>query len=255
MPDVVVERDEASGVFIVRHWMSQASIEECGRKAVELLDGEPPQNQPGEADGEPPSAKKRRLEVKPDPRPNKRVQFGFLPEWMQEDLLSTLSAALCEQSVLHDCQLADEALDSLTDVAERVGIPRDVPFRCFDSFMVNRYEAGDGIKPHVDLFRYEDPVLGISFVDKGVLRLHRIRAAFLPVRQGEEQKLAVGEALEEASCFATVLRPGDAYLLLGRARYEYAHSIDPVDATRVSVTLRRLKRDPGRPVASLSNGA
>lgn len=65
----------------------------------------------------------------------------------------------------------------------------------FDQLIANKYEPGEGLKPHVDLMRFQDGIAIISLQAAAVLRFSR----------GEEKG-------------AILLSPGDLLLLEGEAR-------------------------------------
>ncbi|CAJ1417520.1 unnamed protein product [Effrenium voratum] len=137
---------------------------------------------------------------------NQAMRFGDLPHWAQR-------------------------------LAKRCRIPG---FRVrFDQLIVNAYNRGEGIRPHVDLLKFGEQVAGVSLGSEATLKLRRIRAERLPVKPGEECRLSE-EDLEVSVSVA--LAPGDVYGLAGPARYNWTHEICPesVLKRRVSLTFRRL---------------
>ncbi|KAI9002532.1 hypothetical protein DFJ74DRAFT_613527 [Hyaloraphidium curvatum] len=104
----------------------------------------------------------------------------------------------------------------------------------FNQSIVNRYRPGEGLKPHVDLARFEDGIAVASISGTATMEFERLGA-------GER----VGVFME----------PGDVICLNGPARWEWTHGIerrteDVVDGVavprteRISVTLRRMPPDP-----------
>ncbi len=88
-----------------------------------------------------------------------------------------------------------------------------------------RYDPGAGIGWHRDRPQFEQ-VLGISLGAPATLRLRRRRA----------------DGFDRATI---PLAPRSAYLLSGEARYQWEHSIAPMDEPRWSITFRSLS-DRGR---------
>jgi alkylated DNA repair dioxygenase AlkB len=69
--------------------------------------------------------------------------------------------------------------------------------------IVNLYEAGRGISPHVDLVsRYAGVVLGISLLSSTVMHFHK-----------------------DSVTHAALLEPGDVYVLSAAVRYKWKHGI------------------------------
>jgi hypothetical protein len=69
--------------------------------------------------------------------------------------------------------------------------------------IVNLYELGKGITPHVDLVsRYGPLVLGISLLSSTAMEFEK-----------------------DATTYSTLLEAGDIYVLTGEARYDWKHSI------------------------------
>jgi alkylated DNA repair dioxygenase AlkB len=88
----------------------------------------------------------------------------------------------------------------------------------FQQALVSEYAAGAGIGWHKDKPMFRD-VVAFSFGSSCVLRLRRKSGA-----SWERWKL--------------IVEPRSAYLLRGPARWEWEHSIPPVDALRYSLTFR-----------------
>jgi alkylated DNA repair protein (DNA oxidative demethylase) len=110
-------------------------------------------------------------------------------------------------------------LESLaTRVAELTGQPDDA----FVQALVIRYDPGAGIGWHRDRPQF-GAVAGLSLTNPVRLRLRRRTAA----------------GFERA---AVLLPPRALYRLEGPARWDWEHSIAPVEAARRSITLRTLRR-------------
>jgi len=96
-----------------------------------------------------------------------------------------------------------------------------------EAALLIRYDPGAGIGWHRDRPQYGE-VLGLSLGAPCVMRLRRRTADGF-----ERRKLA--------------LPPRSLYRLSGEVRWQWEHSIAPMDATRRSVTFRTLRpEDPGR---------
>ena len=91
--------------------------------------------------------------------------------------------------------------------------------------LVNEYAPGAGIGWHRDRPVFSD-VVAVSLSAPATLRLRR--------KQGNEWERA-----------SRTLEPRSAYLLRGAVRWEWQHSIPPVDALRYSVTFRKFAGDDG----------
>ncbi|KAG0171311.1 hypothetical protein DFQ28_007387 [Apophysomyces sp. BC1034] len=106
----------------------------------------------------------------------------------------------------------------------------------FDQAILNLYQKGQGILSHVDLARFEDGIVIISFLSSCVMTMRPVKAS------------SIDKPLD------ILLRPGDILSLSGPARYDWEHGIeermhDIVDeewierGTRISVTLRKLRKE------------
>ncbi|KAJ1914408.1 hypothetical protein IWQ60_008825 [Tieghemiomyces parasiticus] len=117
----------------------------------------------------------------------------------------------------------------------------------FDQLIGNLYRPGQGIRPHVDLARFED---GIGIVSLG----GPCQMAFAPASPTESLPYLDGpssSSIPAQSATAVYLEPGDVLTLAGEARYQWTHAIpeavcDRVDGEdrarglRISLTLRRV---------------
>mmetsp|Transcript_17191 Transcript_17191/g.30711 ORF Transcript_17191/g.30711 Transcript_17191/m.30711 type:complete len:280 (-) Transcript_17191:1-840(-) len=153
---------------------------------------------------------------------NQAMMFGELPGWLKPTLQSASQ---------HAVQLWPHT------------ITRREPL--FNQLIMNLYQPGEGITPHVDLMRFQDGIANISFLSSCVM-------GFRGVSTGGEASGEQDEAYE------VLLEPGDLLLLHGSARYEYTHGIrrcreetwgaerrSVTRALRMSLTLRCLVEDKG----------
>ncbi|HEX8501507.1 MAG TPA: alpha-ketoglutarate-dependent dioxygenase AlkB [Pyrinomonadaceae bacterium] len=92
----------------------------------------------------------------------------------------------------------------------------------FRHALVTEYGPGAGIGWHRDKSVFGE-VVGVSLLSPCVLRFRRAAG----VKKWERAKVAAA--------------PRSAYLLSGRARSEWEHSIPPVEALRYSITFRNLR--------------
>jgi alkylated DNA repair protein (DNA oxidative demethylase) len=111
--------------------------------------------------------------------------------------------------------------DWLQSLAARVAELAGQPNEAFVQALVIRYDPGAGIGWHRDRPQF-GAVAGLSLTNPVRLRLRR--------------RTATG--FERA---AVLLPPRSVYRLEGPARWDWEHSITPVEATRRSVTLRTLR--------------
>jgi alkylated DNA repair protein (DNA oxidative demethylase) len=89
--------------------------------------------------------------------------------------------------------------------------------------LVSRYPAGAGIGWHRDAPMFGSRIVGVSLLSPSRMRFQR----------------TVGGVRETA---AVELAPRSAYLLSGKARWSWQHSIPATDGLRYSITFRTLKR-------------
>lgn len=168
---------------------------------------------------------------------------ALLSEEIQSEALQKVAAFT---GASNQCMLWGQEAETLAAPLLRVlpdllrpTLPEDVYALLFDSgltlqVIVNLYEPGEGITPHVDLLsRYGDGILGVSFLSSALMQFH------------EDDQLQA----------SVLLRPGDVYILSGSARYDYKHGIpfqlvdtyteEGIEKTlvrgrRISITLRRM---------------
>ena len=100
----------------------------------------------------------------------------------------------------------------------------------FDQIIANSYNASQGIKPHIDLLKFDDGILIVSLTGTCTM-----------------------EFSKDDQIISFFLRPGDAISLSGEARYKWMHGIPlrsiDVDENgrdfqrthRISITLRSLR--------------
>jgi hypothetical protein len=107
-----------------------------------------------------------------------------------------------------------------------LGLVRVVP----DYVLVNKYEAGHGIHPHVDDSYYDDGICGVTLSHGAVLDFFHVD--------------------DETKCYSTLLPPGAVFCMQRHARYKWKHQMrgrmfDFWDSwirreTRVALTFRHL---------------
>ncbi|KAF5843646.1 alkylated DNA repair protein alkB 8 [Dunaliella salina] len=139
---------------------------------------------------------------------NQAMHFGADLPWFLQDVLQKFPASLLP-----------------SEVASRRPL--------FNQMILNRYNPGDGIRPHVDLMRFEDGIAVISLGDSAVMH-------FSQPEKNPGQSVQV------------LLEGGDLLVLGGSARWDWHHEIKSVfeeifnekrivRGVRTSITLRRLK--------------
>lgn len=114
----------------------------------------------------------------------------------------------------------------LLPLRERAAALADVPAAALVHALVTEYAPGAGIGWHRDRPVF-DLVIGISLLAACRLRLRR----------------KIGPGWQRA---AILLEPRSAYLLRGAVRWDWQHSIAPMEVTRYSITFRSLKGPAGR---------
>jgi DNA oxidative demethylase len=92
--------------------------------------------------------------------------------------------------------------------------------------LVSRYPEGAGIGWHRDAPMFGSRIVGVSLAAPARMRFQR-------TLKGEREVAAIE------------LAPRSAYVLAGKARWSWQHSIPPAKALRYSVTFRTLKRSEG----------
>jgi alkylated DNA repair dioxygenase AlkB len=99
-----------------------------------------------------------------------------------------------------------------------------IPAASLQQVLVTEYEPGAGIGWHRDKNMFQD-VIAVSFLAPCILRFRR--------KAGDGWQRAAREAAARS-----------AYLLRGPARWEWQHSVPPVEALRYSVTFRNFVPGP-----------
>ena len=133
-------------------------------------------------------------------------------------------------------QEGDPTPDFLLPLRAQAAAFAGVSATSLQQILINEYGPGAGIGWHRDKPMFGD-VIAVSLSAPTVLRFRRKR----------------GDGWERASCH---LLPCSAYVLRGEARWEWQHSISPVDALRYSVTFRNLlSGDPPAQSSSATIGA
>ncbi len=89
--------------------------------------------------------------------------------------------------------------------------------------LVTRYPAGAGIGWHRDAPRFGSKIAGVSLLAPCTMRFRRTVAGVRSTAHLE-------------------LEPRSAYLMSGKARWSWQHSIPPAKALRYSITFRTLRR-------------
>ncbi|KAF9915325.1 hypothetical protein BX616_006411 [Lobosporangium transversale] len=145
----------------------------------------------------------------------------------------------------------------------------------FDQSIMNLYYPGDGIKPHVDLARFEDGIIIVSLISAINMDFYPARKPMSPEDPPEGSSTSSRSSsfteeslVERKPSFTVRLKPGSIISMQGPARYLWEHGIQETSQDlvngewvtrkiRVSVTLRKMRAaawEVGRPSA-LDNGA
>ncbi|KAF9095234.1 hypothetical protein BGX23_000843 [Mortierella sp. AD031] len=139
----------------------------------------------------------------------------------------------------------------------------------FDQSIMNLYFPGNGIKPHVDLARFEDGIVIVSLLSAINMDFYRALNPMSPddPPEGNNSNNTTTSATTVAAATTTTatpnnprripdftvrLEPGSVLTIQGQARYEWEHGIkevmeDLVDGEsvkrkiRVSITLRKMR--------------
>jgi DNA oxidative demethylase len=121
----------------------------------------------------------------------------------------------------------DPVPDWLQGLQQACAALLDRPAAALEEVLVTRYPPGATIGWHRDAPVFGD-VVGVSLGSESVLRFQR--------GTGEQRRV-----------FEQHLDPRSAYVLSGRARTVWQHSIPAVPAERYSLTFRTLRRRGGEP--------
>ncbi|KAG0054067.1 hypothetical protein BGZ89_002748 [Linnemannia elongata] len=122
--------------------------------------------------------------------------------------------------------------------------------------IMNLYYPGNGIKPHVDLARFEDGIIIISLLSAINMDFYKAPSPMTPNDPPEGTNPPIPPPLpskEREPDFTVRLEPGSILTIQGKARYEWEHGIqetmeDVVEGgetikrkIRVSITLRKMR--------------
>ena len=184
---------------------------------------------------------------------NQAMRFGrdHLPRWALALADAVAKLATTRPGVSKDVSLSPTASASASaaDDDDDAIFPREVlaralmPSGVFNQMIVNQYEPGEGLAPHVDLHAFADGVAVVSLRSTVVMDMYPPRGS--------------------SCCSSTPvwLRPGDVMFLSRAARWEWSHGIaarvaDPAEGEtgpegaswvrrgrRTSVTLRAMRED------------
>lgn len=138
----------------------------------------------------------------------------------------------------------------------------------FNQSILNLYECGGGIIDHVDLLRFEDGIVGLSLLSSCIMQFKKVKNTIETPNTTVEMdtqhhsickykrfKSNDPSSNNSIQSIDVLLKPGDLYVLYGRARYQWTHGI-PFRSNdiwegktiprskRISITLRYLKPDP-----------
>lgn len=117
---------------------------------------------------------------------------------------------------------ADPIPSFLREACDRIQAATGFVFRHLEQVLVTEYAQGAPIGWHRDRAVFGE-VMGLSLASPCVFRLRKL------LGPGKWQRVT------------RRLEPRSAYLLSGRARREWEHSIPPVEALRYSLTFRNLR--------------
>ena len=126
----------------------------------------------------------------------------------------------------HKISPADPIPPFLLEVHRTIQATSGFVLRDPQQVLVSEYVPGAPIGWHKDRLVFGD-VMGLSLASPCTFRLRK------PLANGKWQRAAV------------VLEPRSAYFLKGPVRWEWEHSIPPVNALRYSITFRNLRQNAG----------
>ncbi|KAF9572693.1 hypothetical protein EC968_009594 [Mortierella alpina] len=105
----------------------------------------------------------------------------------------------------------------------------------FDQSIMNLYRPGDGIKPHVDLARFEDGIVIVSLLSAINMDFYRSLSPMSPQDPPEGVCQPYGhDALERQPDYTVRLEPGSVITMEGESRYEWEHGIQEVSEDLVN---------------------
>lgn len=195
-------------------------------------------------------------------RKNQAMRFGNFPPWAAV-LAERVARVAAEDGAWPARSSAEAAKGNANSGEDERGDKKKPGALPFDQFIVNAYEPGEGLKPHVDLAAFDDGVCVVSLLSSTVMDLspapEELRDAIPPSGPDggiERSDVSIGIRLD----------PGDALFLSGDARWRWRHGIAARAADkqsvggfkergfRVSVTLRSL-REEGRELRVAANAS
>eukprot|EP00249_Psilotum_nudum_P003392 c16783_g1_i1 orf=88-1050(+) len=200
---------------------------------------------------------------------NQAMRFGDLPSWASE-LSCLIRGAICSYPNFPDstCELGP----SMQILNSDLPLPHRILWRepLFDQMIINCYQPGEGICPHVDLLRFEDGIAIISLESSCVMHFTRVRRPYLGLEiQSEEAEESYASKEPQSSMRSAemekengrywksghtsykstnglpaddmpasekvpvLLMPGDLILMSGEARYDWLHEINRKEADQV----------------------
>ena len=162
------------------------------------------------------AAEEADLAARIDAAPLRPFEFG---QWRGKRMTAHYGSAYdFTRSRLAEAQPLE---DWLLALRERLAAPAGIDPGSLEAALLIRYDPGAGIGWHRDRPQYGE-VLGLSLGAPAVLRLRRRTAGGF-----ERRKIA--------------LPSRSLYRLSGEVRWDWEHSIAPLDETRRSVTFRSLR--------------
>ena len=198
-------------------------------------------------------------------RKNQAMRFGNFPPWAA--VLAERVARVAAEDGAWPASTAEAANGNAVfgqdEDEEKKKKKRSPPF---DQFIVNAYEPGEGLKPHVDLAAFDDGVCVVSLLSSTVMDLSPAEkdAETAKVITDDGRKKKKKNSSERS--VGIRLDPGDVLFLSGEARWRWRHGIAARAADkqsvggfcargfRVSVTLRSL-REEGRELRVAANAS
>jgi alkylated DNA repair dioxygenase AlkB len=175
--------------------------------------------------------------------------FAYYPEWITSEEESTLighiealrfaevrmHGVIAKRKVVHfgwdygydswTISPTDPAPDWVLAVRARAAGAVGAAPEALEEILVTRYEPGAGIGWHRDAPMFGPAVLGVSLLGTCRMRFQRTVAG-------------------QRETTEAVLRPRSLYVLAGKARFVWQHSIPPTKELRYSITFRTLKEAP-----------
>jgi alkylated DNA repair dioxygenase AlkB len=199
-------------------------------------------------------------------RKNQAMRFGNFPPWAAV-LAERVARVAAEDGAWPARSSAEAAKGNANSGEDERGDKKKPGALPFDQFIVNAYEPGEGLKPHVDLAAFDDGVCVVSLLSSTVMDLSPAEkdAETAKVIDDDGRKKKTKNASERGG-IGIRLDPGDVLFLSGEARWLWRHGIAARAADkqsvggfkergfRVSVTLRSL-REEGRELRVAANAS